>query len=63
MSEIDHQDRQMADLLGITERNYQRYEHDLVDPAASKATRLADFFGVSVDYLLGRDKWQESDKK
>ena len=49
--------KQMADLLGITERNYQRYEYGLVDPTASNVTKLADFFGVSVDYLLGRDSY------
>ena len=46
--------RQMADLLGIAERNYQRYETGVVDPTASNATKLADFFEVSVDYLIGR---------
>lgn len=46
--------KNMAELLGITERNYQRYEYGLVDPTASNATKLADYFDVSVDYLLGR---------
>jgi transcriptional regulator with XRE-family HTH domain len=46
--------RQMADTFGITERNYQRYETGVVDPTASNATKLADFFEVSVDYLIGR---------
>ena len=47
--------KNMADLLEITERNYQRYEYGLVDPTASNVSKLADYFGVSVDYLLGRD--------
>ena len=46
--------RQMADLLGIAERNYQRYETGVVDPTASTAVKIADFFEVSVDYLIGR---------
>ena len=46
--------RQVAELLGVTERNYQRYEYDLVDPAASTVSKLADYFGVTTDYLLGR---------
>lgn len=51
----------MAELLGITERNYQRYEYGLVDPIASNAVKLADYFHVSVDYLLGRENyWQDS---
>ena len=54
--------RQMADLLGIAERNYQRYETGVVDPTASNATKLADFFEVSVDYLIGRvNFWHDKD--
>ena len=54
--------RQMADLLGIAERNYQRYETGIVDPTASNATKLADFFEVSVDYLIGRvNFWHDKD--
>ena len=44
----------MAEVLGITERNYQRYEYGLVDPTASNVSKIADFFEVTVDYLLGR---------
>ena len=54
--------RQMADLLGIAERNYQRYETGVVDPTSSNAMKLADFFEVPTDYLLGRDKfWRDED--
>lgn len=44
----------MASELGITPRNYQRYERGEVDPPTSKTVFLADFFNVSTDYLLGR---------
>jgi transcriptional regulator with XRE-family HTH domain len=44
----------MADLLGFTTRNYQDYEGGRVDPPTSKTLALADYFGCSVDYLLGR---------
>ena len=54
--------RQMADFMGIAERNYQRYETGIVDPTASNAMKLADFFEVPTDYLLGRDNyWQDKD--
>ena len=46
--------KQIVDLLGIAERNYRRYEAGDVDPSASNAIKLADYFQVSVDYLLGR---------
>ena len=46
--------KQIAELLGIAERNYRRYEAGDVDPTASNATLLADYFDVSIDYLFGR---------
>lgn len=44
----------MAEQLHMVQRNYQRYETGEVDPPLSKAIALADFFGVSLDYLVGR---------
>lgn len=44
----------MAELLSITPRNYQRYENGEVDPPTSKTIFLADYFDVSLDYLVGR---------
>lgn len=43
----------MAELLTITACNYQRYESGDVDPPTSKTIFLANYFGVSIDYLLG----------
>lgn len=44
----------MADTLGISYRNYQRYERGEMDTPSSKLLALADYFNVSTDYLLGR---------
>ena len=46
--------KQIAELLNITPRNYQRYETGEVDPPTSKTIVLADYFDVSLDYLVGR---------
>lgn len=46
--------KQMGEIIGTHERNYRRYEAGLNDPHASVLEQLADFLGVSVDYLLGR---------
>jgi transcriptional regulator with XRE-family HTH domain len=43
--------RQMAELLKVTERQYARYEAEGVDPPTSKALALAEFFNVTVEYL------------
>lgn len=45
---------QMAAILGMVQRNYQRYETGEVDPPLSKVIALSDYFNVSLDYLVGR---------
>lgn len=45
---------QVAEQLQISRVNYNRYENGEREPDNATLTRLADFFGVSVDYLLGR---------
>ena len=45
--------RAMAEILGMGQRNYQKYETGEIDPPLSKAIVLADFFNVSLDYLVG----------
>jgi len=46
--------KQIADLLGITERGYQNYEIDKSTPNYEMLLKLADYFEVSLDYLTGR---------
>lgn len=44
----------MAAFLNISERAYQHYELGDREPPLSKAVALADYFNVSLDYLVGR---------
>lgn len=44
----------MQEHLGISYNSYCRYEKDERDPSAPVIVTMADFFGVSADYLLGR---------
>ena len=46
----------LAKYLGITVSAYGNYELDQRQPNLETLQKLADFFGVSVDYLLGRDE-------
>ena len=46
--------KQVADGLNVAKQQYQRYEYGTVEPVASKLIALADYFGVSLDYLVGR---------
>jgi len=44
----------VAQFLGITEQAYQKYEYSMREPNHEITIKIADFFQVSVDYLLGR---------
>jgi len=46
--------KQVADGLNIPEQGYQRYECGKVVPSALVLIALADFYDVSLDYLVGR---------
>lgn len=45
---------ELAEMLGITPQAYQRYEYGTSEPNGDGFIILADFYGVSADYLLGR---------
>jgi len=44
----------VAEHLNVVERTYQRYEENEGEPAASVLVQLADLYGVTIDYLVGR---------
>ena len=45
---------EMAELMGVVLRQYQRYEQGDQEPKLAGWIFLADFFNVSLDYLVGR---------
>ena len=47
--------REAAEYLGINIRTYQYYEEGKNEPAIPVLEKLADFFMVSLDELVGRD--------
>lgn len=46
---------QVGNYLGITVSAYGNYELGQREPSIDMLLKLADYFGVTVDYLLGRD--------
>ena len=51
--------KQMALFLGKTERHYQDIEAGRINIPSLMLLQLADYFGVSADYLLGRTERRE----
>ena len=45
----------MAKLLGVAQASFSGWELDKWQPDYGTLIKLADYFGVTVDYLLGRD--------
>lgn len=46
--------KQVAVGIGATEQAYQRYEYGKTVPSALVLIAIADFYDVSIDYLVGR---------
>lgn len=47
---------QIGELLGVSCVTIARYEAGEREPSNAKLTTLANFFDVSVDYLMGREE-------
>jgi transcriptional regulator with XRE-family HTH domain len=45
---------ELAEKMGMSQQTISKYERGLLEPALETLNFLADFFNVSVDYLLGR---------
>lgn len=44
----------IANILGVGRTTYTQYETEKSEPDLATVAKLADFFGVSIDYLLGK---------
>ena len=55
--------KQMGELLTCSQRVYSNYERGDIDIPTSVLIRLADFYDVSVDYLLGRTDQRKTNRK
>lgn len=47
--------QQLADVLGITYQAYAHYEKNRCKPDIDTLVTLADYFGVTISYLIGRE--------
>ena len=53
-TEKGYSQKDIAQLLGITQQAYANYERGARQADYDTLNKLADIFGVSVDYILGR---------
>ncbi|MDE6708778.1 MAG: helix-turn-helix domain-containing protein [Oscillospiraceae bacterium] len=53
--------KQVAELIGVSMNHYGKYERGETDIPLEKAIILAEYYGVSLDYLAGLTKTKTSD--
>ncbi len=53
--EKDLSQQKLAEAIGVSQKAIDYWERGINEPKASYITRLADFFEVSADFLLGRE--------
>ena len=46
--------KQIAEMLGISQNTYSQYEIGVLNYPVDVVIKLADFYGTTTDYLLGR---------
>ena len=46
---------EISKMLNVTQRTYSAYELQQTEPNIKTMITLADFYNVSLDYLIGRD--------
>ena len=46
--------KEIADAIGVSSVSVQRFEYGSVRPSLDTLIALADYFDVSLDYLVGR---------
>ena len=50
---------QVANMLNVTQRTYGGYELETSEPTINTLCKLADYYDVSLDYLVGRERNNE----
>ena len=58
-TDMGYTQKQVAEILGVSQNTYSQYEIGILNYPVDALAKLADFYGVSVDYLLGRTDVKE----
>lgn len=46
--------RQLAEAIGVSQQSVNKYENHNIEPDIQTLVQIADYFGTSVDHLIGR---------
>lgn len=53
---------ELGKFIGVSQTTVTAWENGRAEPSSSYVTKLATFFNVSTDYLLGRDPKEDDEK-
>ena len=57
--DADLTQKQVGKLLQTTQQQYAKYELGVQEMPTHHIITLADYYNVSVDYLVGRSEWED----
>jgi len=52
---------EVAEAVGLAQQSYQRYETPNASPSGELLVKLANYYGVSVDYILENEAKENAD--
>ena len=55
----DIRQREIAEYLGVSQNTYSQYENGIIAFTDQILIKLADYYGVSIDYLMDRTNIKE----
>lgn len=60
--DLDLKQKELADILGISQRTYSHYENGTRKIPLDILVALADYYNCSTDYMLGRTRKKDINK-
>lgn len=54
--------KKIAEAIGMSEQAYQKYEYNKREPGEKKLIAIAEYYNISIDYLVGRTENPEVNK-
>ena len=52
----DIKQKEVAEILNVSQNTYSQYETGVISLTAEVLIKLADYYDVTIDYLVGRAK-------
>ena len=46
----------LAEAIGVTQQSINKYENHNVEPDIESLQRMADYFGTTIDYIVGHSE-------